>query len=165
MRQLQSVKILCNEQSKEIALFSLLFEFLHSKPFISCREKKSTSFIPVKWKQTTFLVSCLLTGKSVSCWRWKDRENRTISPSLLLVSSALHSHTMTLIAYMGGVLCDFTVLERKSWVLLFKAFKCIVPAASTHGQWFSLLLNCAAEWDQLEATAWIGPCQYIWGES
>lgn len=40
--------------------------------------------------------------------------------------------TITHIAWMGAVLCVFTVMKTESLVLLFKAFKHIVPAPSGH---------------------------------
>lgn len=107
------------------------------------RKRRKKSFIPLKWKKTL----SQLTGKSVSCWRWKDcglfnRENRTISPSLHPGFSVLYSHTTAHIFWMGGALCGFTVKKIKSWVLLFIAFKHIVPAASGHRQWLGLIPCC-----------------------
>lgn len=83
---------------KRLPCFLLLFESLCGKPFISYRRKKP--LLLSHWSESgpSFPVSSLLTGKSVSCWRWKDcglfsRENRTTSPSLLPLPSALHNHT------------------------------------------------------------------------
>ncbi len=168
MWQIQTVKLLSAINNlKRLHSFHHCLSFLRCKPFISSWErKKCTSLIPLKWKHTLSLsVSSLLTGKSVSCWRWKDcglfnRENRTVSPSLVPVSSARHSHTATHAACIWvwfSVAC--TVQKIKSLVLLFKALKRIVSAVSAHRQWLSHHLHCVRSrvWP-VRGSCWIGPC-------
>lgn len=110
-------------------------------------------FIPLKWKQN---LPPLLTGKSVSCWRWKDsglfkRENRTISP----LSARFHFfyHSATHKAFMGGVLV--TLWGKKSNVLdaMFKACRYIVPAAYGCRRWLSLSYGEWRAWQERSMSA------------
>lgn len=142
----------CDIQTLKTTLVVIVWVFcVASLLFLS----ESTALLLSHWGESGLSPS-LLTGKSVSCWRWKDcglfnRENRATSPPLLPVSSALQSHTTTHVACTGGVLSDFTTMKIKSWRLLFKVFKCIGPAVSVeaNGVW------------QARGSCWKGPCQYV----
>lgn len=131
-------------------------------------ERKKTTLLSSDWSESR------LSFSSPLCWQVNlclVEDERTVAFStertepLLPVSSALHSHTVTHIAYMGGVLSHFTVLERKSCVPLFKAFNHIVPAVSGDRQWFNLLLNCVCSRVWRARGSCLNRSMHLWGES
>lgn len=153
MWQTQPLKLF-NNLKKLFSFRHYLVFILDCGPFISYWEKKkSFAFIPLKWKQTlSFCLSplwqvnlCLVEDERTGLF---NRENRTVSPSLLPLSSVLYRHTTTQSLNGWGSLWLYCTEKKKSWVVIFKTFKHIVPAASGHGQWLILLLHwvCSGVW-------------------
>lgn len=107
------------------------------------RERKKTLLLSRRsGNRLSFLASPLLTGKSVSCRRWKDcglfsGENRTISPTLLPVPSALCNLT-----HGWSSLSLYCIRNKSPGCCCSKHLNILFFAARGHRKRSSLLINC-----------------------
>lgn len=134
---------LCNYSAEDIAL--LLFVSRCGRPFISSMGRGRKKTLLLSWQsgnRLSFLASPLLTGKSVSCRRWKDcglfsGENRTISPTLLPVPSALCNLT-----HGWSSLSLYCIRNKSPGCRCSKRLNILFLAACGHRKWSSLPINC-----------------------